>query len=175
MLEKTLSTNTQTVVNPYKKKVFEQFITYSALGGLITDEMGIVKPMSLAKFCKFQGIAESTTRDWKAMSNFGLLVTQRRLEIVPHARETAAWNRLYIIGLTSKDHKSAVEALKLFLGHFSALQLPVRRQDIKIQGGLMEVLEAAEHDGILEGEVVEPTDSNAGTSDQAPGALPQAS
>lgn len=166
--------STPTIVTPYKSAQLDKYLTYCALSGHITDEIGSVHAMGVGDFCRAFNISSSSISRWRQMPDFGQRVTDRRLEIVPYARESAAWNRLYMLGIASKDHKAAVEALKLFLGHFSDLQLPVQRQDIKVEGGWAEILMSAKREGIIEGEIVDEPTVTTG-SDSAPGALPQTS
>jgi len=159
-------------INPYKTSAFDQFLTFSALGGLIIDDDGKLNEMKLQQFCELVGIERTMTWRWKSQPGFAEKVRARRAEIVPLARETKAFNQLFLLGMQSQDKRAAVDALKTYLGHFSQLQLPVQRQDIKIQGGLMEVLEAAEADGIIEGEISESIEPDAGSSGQTAGLLP---
>lgn len=165
----------RTDTEPYKQATFDAFVTYSALGGLIVGEDGKMIEMPVYKFCQQYGVDVRTTQRWKKTEGFAMKVRQRRAEVVPLARETKAFNQLFLLGMQLQDKRAAVDALKTYLGHFSQLQLPVQRQDIKIQGGLMEVLAAAEHDGIIEGETIEPTDTDTAAGSQTPRALPNAS
>lgn len=167
----------QTEVRPYKIGVFQEWITFLALGGLFIDEDDQhIYRMTLTQFCERMGVARSTVNHWrKNTTNLAQLIEQRRGEIAPMARVSAMFNQLFLTGMQSKDLRAAVDAQKTFLGHFGNLQLPVQRQDIKIQGGLAEVLTAAEADGILEGEIVEPANIDAPTGGETPGPLPPAS
>ncbi|HVB24104.1 MAG TPA: hypothetical protein VNG51_19355 [Ktedonobacteraceae bacterium] len=143
---------------------YDEYLTFSALGGMLVSDTGTVSSMTTKQFCEKYNVNEATTWRWRREHGFAEKVRARRDEVVPLARETAAWNRLYLIGVSSlgpnaphHDQRAAVDALKTYLGHHG-LRTPVQRQDIKVQGGLMDVLAAAERDGILEGEVVEPTE-----------------
>lgn len=117
-----------TTVNPYKFGTFDQYLSYCALGGLITSDEGNISRMSVSQFCQQFGVDRKTTYRWRLTPGFDDKVRARREEIFPLARETAAWNRLFLIGLQTDDMRAAVEALKLFLGHFGGLQLPEKRQ-----------------------------------------------
>lgn len=163
----------KTEIHPYKFGVFDQWITFLALGGLLVDEEdGHIYKMTLTEFCEKFGVARSTAAAWKNYTkDLPKLIEARRNEISPQARVSAVFNQLFLMSMQSQDKRAAVDAQKTFLGHFGNLQLPVQRQDIKVQGGLLEVLKAAETDGIIEGEIIEPIDINARASDQAPSAL----
>lgn len=178
-----------TTVAPYKKRAFDLYLTFCALGGMIVSDTGGIEPLTKRDFCSRIGIDEKTTWNWKKNTpDFAMRVRARRDEIVPLARETAAFNRLFLLGMSSlptsrdesgrpkgqlhNDQRAAVDALKTYTGHYSNLQLPVQRAEVKVQGGLMDVLQAAERDGIIEGELVGPTDTNTGTSQETASILP---
>lgn len=189
--------NTQTVtatsaVQPWKQRAFDEYLTFCALGGILVDETGRVEPLSLGQFCQRVGVDPKTTWRWKTQTpNFGLLVRQRREEIFPWARETAVWNKLYLIATTSlpnkvdpvinpktgrtqivrrgslhDDQRAAVDAAKTLLGHNGDLRLPVQRQDVKVDGGfLSEMMFAARQQGVIEGEVVPHAADNVSPAD----------
>jgi hypothetical protein len=183
--------NQATDVAPYKKAAFDQYLTFCALGGMMVSDTGGIDRMTLGEFCEAVHVDEETTRRWKKQtSNFGLLVRQRRSEVFSLARETAAYNRLYLIGMTSlptgskeivnektgrtqilrygnlhNDQRAAVDALKTVLGDAGDLQLPVQRQVHKITGGFLEMMTAAREAGIIEGEVVHATSDTGQTAD----------
>ena len=131
----------------------EQYISYVAMGGVITSDDGLVTTMSQTKFADSIGVHRNTLLNWKrSIPNFGLRVREKREQLFSISRETAAWNRLYIIGMTGTG-QPAVDALKTLLGHFGELKLPVQRQDVKIQNSLAEMLSNAQK--VIEGEVVQ--------------------
>lgn len=154
---------------------YEQFVTYCALGGLIADDNGKLNKMTQDQFCQAFGVNPATCWRWKKEPNFAMKVRTRREEVVPLARESIAFNQLFMLGMQTQDKRAAVDALKTYLGHFNNLQLPVQRQDIKVQGGLMEVLQAAEADGIIEGEIVDASPIITTTSGEITPALPPTS
>ena len=191
MQENAGISKTTTRVEPYKKAAFDLYLTFCALGGMIVSDTGGIKPLTLGDFCRSVGVDEETTRRWKKNTpDFAMKVRARRDEITPLARETAAFNRLFLIGMSSlptqtkdlidpatgkvktirtgqlhSDQRSAVDALKTYTGHFSNLRLPVQRQDIKVEGSLADIFTKAEKE-IVEGEVVNadrPTASLPGT------------
>lgn len=154
---------------------------------MMVSDTGVPKTLRLGEFCDLVGIDEKTTWRWKTqIPDFAMRVRQRREEIVPLARETAAWNRLYLIGTTSlpstfkeivnqktgavkrvpvgalhEDQRAAVDALKTYLGHFSRLQLPAQRQEVKVEVNSWTALMEAKRN-VIEGEVV-----NGSTADQS--------
>lgn len=162
MQENAGKTETPKGVQPYKKAAFDDYITFCALGGMMVTDTGGIRAMPLYEFCDKWDIDEETTRRWKrGTSNFADLVRQRREEVVPLARETAAWNRLFMIGYSSigdkrqhNDQRAAVDALKTYLGHYGKMQLPVQRQDVKVTGGFLDMMTAAASAGVIEGAIV---------------------
>lgn len=144
-MQNASSEEISTTVNPYKVGAFEEYISYCAIGGLITSDDGRVSKMTITEFCAQFGVDRKTTWRWKQMPGFGQRVRERREELFPMARETACWNQLYLITLQSKDLRAAVQAATILLGHFSNLQLPNRRQEQQATGtSLAEILSRAD-------------------------------
>jgi hypothetical protein len=121
-------TETPAPVTAYKFGAFDQYVSFCALGGLITSDDGELSKMTVSQFCQQWGIDRKTTYRWRQTLGFGDRIRARREELFPLARETACWNRLYLIALQSNDYKAAVQACIILLGHFSGLMLPARRQ-----------------------------------------------
>lgn len=156
MLPNVTSTNATTGVEPYKSGTFDAYITYCALGGIITEDDGDTHRMSIDEFCRNYNVSRMTLSRWKKQtSDWKERVDKRRDEIVPLARVTAVWNNLYLIARQQKDKRAAVEAAKAFLGHHG-LQLPTQRVEAKVEinswTGLMEAKR-----NVIEGEVVDGT------------------
>lgn len=185
-------------VTPYKTGAFEEYVTFCALGGVLVDEVGKPESMTLYQFCQRVGVDRATTWRWKKNTpNFGELVRKRRDEIFPWARETALWNRLYLIATSSMptrvtpvvnpktgrtyivrsgalhdDQRAAVDAAKLLLGNSGDLKLPTQRQEVDIKHSVSDLLRAAREDGIIEGEVVNGGADNATANGEDAGILP---
>lgn len=101
------ATNTETPgsengVEPYKQAAFDAYLTFCALGGMMVSDTGEISGMTLDQFCEANGVNRTTCWRWKK-ETVGLadMIRKRRDELVPLARETAALNRLYLIGNTS--------------------------------------------------------------------------
>lgn len=135
-----------TSVQPYKHGTFDEYLSFCAVGGLITTDDGQVSRMTEQEFCRQYSINRKTAYRWRQAPGFADRVRTRRDELFPLARETACWNRLYLIGLQSKDLKAAVQALTLILGHFGGLRLPSQdnTKSRRLPGSLAELLSAAE-------------------------------
>lgn len=179
MLPNVTNTNGQTGVEPYKTGVFDAYLSFCALGGIITEDDGSVHKMSLGEFCLTYDVTRMTLNRWKKQTpNWAELVERRRNEIMPLARVTAVWNSVYVLARQTQDKRAAVEAAKLFLGH-NGLTLPIQRQDVQMHGDFLDMMAAAAKEGIIDGEIVhadnlEPQTDTSG-SDQNTGALPTAS
>lgn len=139
----------------------EQWITFCALGGLITMESDNksqpqeIKQMTITEFAKLLGVNRRTLYDWKkSIPSFAERVRARRYEIFSVSRETAAFNRLYLIGMTGKS-QPAVDALKTLLGHFSRLDLPVQRQEIEAGENLLDMWARVEQRKAIEADAAE--------------------
>jgi hypothetical protein len=180
MLANVKTSDDSTSVKPYKSAQFDAYLTFRALGGMITSDTGAFKSMTQTEFCDTYNISEMTLWRWQRQTpNFAQLVRQRRDEVVPLARETAAFNRLYLIGMGSlgdhaahRDQRAAVDALKTYVGHYSELRLPTQRQEIEIHGSAAELLKAAHADGIIEGELADAAEPDATADGQNAGVLP---
>ena len=142
-----------TPVKPYKDVAFDEYLSFCALGGLITSDDGMLSKMTLNDFCRQFGVHRATTYRWKHNTpNFGEKVRQRRDELFPLSRETAMWNRLYLIGMQSKDLRAAVDAIKTLLGHFSGLTLPAKRKPEPSNSGAswVELITKYRNEGLIE-------------------------
>jgi hypothetical protein len=121
----------------------EQWISYTALGGLLTlepeseEQTQQIKVMKIGEFAEKIGVDRSTLWRWKkSIPDFASRVRERRRELFNLSRETVLFNRAYLIATSSKDHKAAGDMIKLLLGHNADLELPVQRQVIKHGGDI---------------------------------------
>lgn len=128
-----------TPVTAYKVGAFDEYISFCASGGLVTTDDGKISKMTALQFCQQWNIDRKTTYRWRRSPNFDRRVRQRREELFPLARETACWNRLYIIGMTGTG-QPAVDAIKTILGHFGGLELPIKREHGSATTSLAELL-----------------------------------
>jgi hypothetical protein len=163
---------------------YDEYLTFCALGGMLVSDTGAISSMTTKDFCQKYNVNEATTWRWKREPGFAEKVTKRRDEVVPLGRVTAAFNRLYLIGMSSlgpnaphHDQRAAVDALKTYLGHHG-LQTPTQRQEVKVEGNFLDMMAAAAREGVIEGEVVDAdaeSQADTGRSIQDTGALPPAS
>lgn len=161
----------------------------------MVSETGSISGMTLAEFCERVGIDMKTTWRWRnQIPDLATRIRERREEIVPLARETAAWNRLFLIGMTSlptrekevtnpktgkttilrygnkhDDQRAAVDALKTYVEQYGGRNGPMQRHEVKVEGNFLDMMAAAAKDGVIEGQVVgdEPPTANFTLSDIA--------
>jgi hypothetical protein len=137
MLPNVTTPAPSTEVTPYKQATFEDWLTFTALGGLLIDEddQHIYK-MTLTEFCATFNVSKMTTLRWRKQTpDLETRIAQRRNEIIPMARVTVAYNQLFLLGMQTQDKRAAVEALKLFLGQFGNLELAAKRPPEPINTG----------------------------------------
>lgn len=162
MLHGVTNTNPQPAVMSSNEGTFEEYVSYCALGGLITGDDGRPSKMPIDDFCTTYGVSRMTLSRWKRQTpDWAARVDKRRAELMPRSRVTAVWNANYIIAIQTQDKRAAVEAQKVFLGHFGKLLLPVQRQELEVGEGLADLLQMGrakfvkDADNIPEGTVVD--------------------
>lgn len=181
MLPDVTDEKTHTGVKPRKDVAFDRYIEWRALGGMIIDEEDVNSPnhvrvMTFAQFCETFNVNRKTIWHWKKnVPDLEQKIEQRMNEIVPLARRQAVWNANFILAIQTQDKRAAVEAQKIFLGHFGNLKIPTQRQEIEHKFNAADLLVAAKTDGIIEGEVVHGSDNHAGTNGEDPRPLPATS
>lgn len=132
----------------------QNYISYVAVGGLITEDDGSVHKLRLEDFATSLGVDRRTLNNWKRnIPNFWQLVEQRRSEIFTQNRITAVWNGLFLRAM-----KGDAEQAKIILGQYAKWQPPAQKHDITIGDGLADAALAARarRENAIEGEVVEP-------------------
>ena len=148
------TTTNPTGIQPYKEAAFDQYLTFRALGGLLTSDEGKITRMTQDDFCVAFGVNPSTIwRLKKSVPNLRELIDQRRMQIMPLSRVTTAWNQMYLLGMQTQDKRAAVDALTRFLTQFGNLHQPPVKQEIKVEHSLADVFGSA--DRVIEGEVVD--------------------
>jgi hypothetical protein len=101
----------------------EEYISYCAVGGLITEVDGTLKKMSLEQFSEQLKVDRKTLYNWKkTIPNFWTRVEKRRGEIFTQSRISVVWN-----GLMLRAAKGDAEQAKIILGHFANWQPPTQK------------------------------------------------
>jgi hypothetical protein len=120
----------------------DQWISYCAVGGLITDDTGVMRKMKLEEFITTFDVPSRTLYNWKkSIPDFDLKVRERRLKLFPASRETNLWNRAYLIAMTTTGPQ-AIEAIKLLVGQFSGWQPPSQKVEHEVGSSFMDLLQS---------------------------------
>lgn len=173
LTEAQLIEGTQTDAQKLISLQQDWWISYCALGGLITldgfdfklDDDGrqqkdyqgkpqteVMQRVTVTEFAQQIGVDRSTLSRWRhSIPNFNAKVYERRAKLFG-ARESQLFNRLYLIAMSGNGQPS-VDAAKALLGHFSDLQLPRQRTEVKNVGESWSTLMDKKRQAI-EGEVV---------------------
>lgn len=129
----------------------EEWISYVAVGGLITGDDGSIKKMTISEFAIELGVDRSTLNEWKkTIPHFWDRVDKRRNELFSKNRITAVWNGLFL-----RAAKGDAEQAKIILGQYAQWQPPSQKHEVTI-GGLGDLVGLARKKNIIEGDVVEP-------------------
>lgn len=115
----------------------QQYIDFTALGGLLTDDDGNLTRMTMAQFASRIGVDRKTLNNWKKkMPDFWDRVEERRNKIGTQARVNKVWNGIYL-----KAASGNPEAAKLFLGQFAKWQPPSQKVEVEVGNGLADLLQ----------------------------------
>lgn len=128
----------------------QEYISFVAVGGLITNDDGTVKKMTLEQFSKALGVDRKTLHNWKkSIPDFYKLVDKRRGELFTQNRIAAVWNGLFLRAM-----KGDAEQAKIVLGQYANWQPPSQKHEVTV-GGLGDLVNLARNQKIIEGEVVD--------------------
>lgn len=147
---KPLSTDTDTFAVQH-----ERWIDFCALGGMMVDEAGNVKPTTVKDFAIEMGVSRETLYYWKkAIPDFNERVKARMKELGGQSQKLAkAWNGIWL-----KTCAGNAEAGKLYFTNFDPdFKMPVQKNEMELGGGFAELMAQARRrrdEDIQEGEVV---------------------
>lgn len=106
------------------------YIDFTAVGGLITEEDGTLRQMTITQFAQEIGVDRTTLYTWrKHIPNFWDLVAKRRQTIGSQARTNKVWNGVYL-----RAAKGDAEQAKIWLSQFAGWQPPKQRAEIEHRG-----------------------------------------
>ena len=128
---------------------FEEYAAFTAVGGLLTDDDGQIRKMSLTEFSTTLGLSRMTLNRWKKDPKFWPLVEAKRNQIFTQSRITAVWNGLFL-----RAAKGDAEQAKIILGQFANWQPPQQKQVIEL-GDSWAALLANKRKQVINGEVVD--------------------
>lgn len=134
----------------------EEWISYCATQGWITDEAGNVTKMSIVEFADKVGVPRRTLYNWKEqITDFDKRVSDRRFELFGGNREGKIWNTLYVMAINPKGGSSTIEAAKLILANKkgASLRLPTQQVQAEVKHSWADMAAAKKH--IIEGETAD--------------------
>lgn len=136
----------------------EQYIAYTAFGGLIPDpngEAAAVK-MTAQQFADQVGVSRQTLYDWReSITNFWERVDAKRREVSGRDRLSKVWNGIFL-----KAASGNAEAAKLYLTNFDPnFKMPSQKVEVDASDMLVDALSLARNRRqVIEGETVDATD-----------------
>lgn len=102
----------------------EQYISFVAVGGLLTDDDGTLKKKSISEFAAELGVDRRTLSRWKdSLPNFWERVEKRRDEIFTKNRITAVWNGLFL-----RAAKGDAQQAIIILSQYAKWQPPAQKK-----------------------------------------------
>lgn len=142
-------TETEDIVIKTLEPKHMMWIDYCALGGMMTNDEGAITNMTITQFADKMSVSRTTLNNWKkAIPGFWDLVRQRRIELSKNSRASKVYNGLFL-----KASLGEPAAVKLWAELFDGYQPPAQKHEVKI-GGLMDLVNMARKNGVIEGEVV---------------------
>lgn len=128
----------------------QKWIDFNAVGGLITDADGSLKPMTIVAFAQALGVERKTLYNWKnSIPDFWDRVKVRRMQLGSETRLQKVYNGLYL-----KASQGVPEAVKLYLQIHDGWKPPAQAHEIEHKG-LGDLVNTARNKNIIEAEVVD--------------------
>lgn len=112
------------------KQQQEEWITFTAIGGLVTEADGLLKPMTIVDFSNQLGVPRRTLYNWrKSIPKFWERVDVRRREMFGKDRIAKVWNGVYL-----RAAKGDAPQAQMILSHFSDYRPPAQSHEIEVKG-----------------------------------------
>jgi hypothetical protein len=167
-LTKTENTNqeaTDSVISPADellKLKQQQWIDFCAIGGLMTEDDGTLKPTTATAFAEMIGVSRQTLYDWKKnIPDFQERVNQRRKILGAGTRLQKVYNGLYL-----KAAAGNPDAVKLWLQIFDGWKPPKQEMEIEHNLGLADLVAKKKLEMERERKVIDATPADTGSSEQ---------
>jgi len=114
----------------------QKWIDFNAVGGLITESDGALKPMTISAFALALGVSRQTLYDWKNnIPDFWGRVRDRRKQIGTQTRLEKVYTGLYL-----KAASGDPAAVKLYLQIFDDWRPPAQAHEIEVTTGLADLI-----------------------------------
>lgn len=138
----------------------EQYIAYTAFGGLIPDPNGeaTAVKMTAGQFADQVGVARQTLYEWRdSIPNFWERVDVKRREMGGKDRLSKVWNGIFL-----KAASGNAEAAKLYLANFDPnFKMPSQKVEVEAGDMLVDALSLARNRRqVIEGETVDAANDN---------------
>jgi hypothetical protein len=128
---------TRTVKTEVVKQLQDEYISYCAVGGLLTGEDGTIKKVNISQFAEMIGVDRKTLNNWKrSIPNFWDEVDKKRRKLFSGPRMSVIWNGLFL-----RAAKGDAEQAKIILGWFADWQPPAQKHEVDVGGGLADLLQ----------------------------------
>lgn len=114
----------------------QQWIDFCAIGGLMTDDDGTLKPTTITAFADMIKVERKTLYNWKkSIPDFEERVAQRRKVLGAGTRLQKVYNGLYL-----KAAAGNPDAVKLWLQIFDGWKPPKQEMEIEHNLGLADLV-----------------------------------
>jgi hypothetical protein len=139
----------------------QKWIDFNAVGGLITEADGALKPMTITAFAIALGVERKTLYNWKeSIPNFWERVQQRRQELGSQTRLQKVYTGLYL-----KAAAGVPEAVKLYLQIFDGWKPPKQEVEIEHNLGLADLVAKKKLELDRERKIIDATPADSGSSE----------
>ena len=114
----------------------QRWIDFQAVGGLMTEADGTLKPMTVTAFAELIGVHRQTLYDWRnSIPDFWDRVKLRRSQIGTQSRLDKVHTGLYLKAATGDP-----QAVKLYLQIFDNWQPPSQKHEVELSTGLADLV-----------------------------------
>lgn len=115
----------------------QSWIDFCAIGGLLTDDDGTLKPMKIGEFAEQLKVSRQTLYEWKkSIPFFQERVKQRQMQLgASPARIAKVYNGLYL-----KASAGNADAAKLWLQAFAGWKPPKQELEVEHNFGLADLV-----------------------------------
>lgn len=126
----------RTVKAELLKQQQDEYISYCAVGGLLTADDGTIKKVNLGEFAQMLNVDPKTLNNWKrSIPDFWGEVDKKRHMLFSGPRISAIWNGLFL-----RAARGDAEQAKIILSHFAGWQPPAQKHEIEVTTGLADLV-----------------------------------
>lgn len=138
----------------------QQWIDFCAIGGLMTDDDGTLKPTTISAFAEMIAVERKTLYNWKkSIPDFNDRVKQRRMVLGSGTRLQKVYNGLYL-----KASAGNPDAVKLWLQIFDGWRPPSQSHEIELTTGLADLVSKKKLELERERKIIDATPADTNTA-----------